>query len=200
MPSHPPKPALIRSRCGRHVGASGSRGFSLVDSLLALSVGALVVLSAAVSSPGAADARGQQTAVGIEAIVAGVKVRYPAGYAGLDNAVVVAGGLVPKTFTVQGSSIMTPGGGSVRIAAAWNDAAFAVTVKGLSSSECALTVRRLGNLAAGIGAGAPAPTLADLAAPGSQVIKVVGGVLEPSTKVTQCGAGSSLVELVALFQ
>lgn len=183
------------------------RGFSLVEGLLTIALGATI---AAVAIPyftkGSADIRAQSTADGMSVIISGVKDRFGSlgGYGGVTNANVISNTIIPKSFPINGTTINTPygGGSTVAFAAADGNSTFTVTVTGLTSAACNAIAAKIDAVTTGIGAGAAAPAEGTLSnAATATTIKAVGGALDPAKTVTQCAdVSNGVVQLIAKSQ
>lgn len=178
------------------------RGLTLLESLLALAVGSAVAIGATVFFTRAnKDVEAQQTADGLNQLMAGIKDRYGAlgSYAGIDNAGVIANTLVPKTFKVSGDNITTPYGGAVFVTSAISDTAFTVVVEDIPTSGCSVLASRLDSVASGMGVASATPAAADLAASAPAVIKVLGSKIDPQRTMAQC-ASAERVNMRAIAQ
>jgi hypothetical protein len=190
----------------RSITRRAQRGLTLVETGLALFVGAVALVGGTVAfTKQANDVKASQTADGIASIMVGIKDRYGAlgSYSGIANAGVISNTLVPKNFPVSGSTITTPYGSNstVTIAPADSNSTFTVTVTGLPSSACSVVAGRMDAIATGIGGGATAPAEGTLAtAATATTIKGIGGNLDSAKTMTQCADGGGLVQLIAKAQ
>jgi hypothetical protein len=192
----------------RSITRRAQRGLTLVETGLALFVGAVALVGGTIAfAKQSSDVKAAQTADGISSIMVGIKDRYGAlgSYTGIGNAGVISNTLIPKNFPVSGTTISTPYGTSstVAVASADSGATFTVTVTGLPTSACSVVLARIDAVSTGIGGGATAPAESTLAtAATATTIKAVGSAngLDSSKAMTQCADGGGLVQLIAKAQ
>lgn len=182
------------------------RGLTLVETGLALFIGAVALLGGTIAyNKQASDLKASQTADGISAILVGIKDRYGAlgSYSAVTNTSVIANTLVPKNFPVSGTTISTPFGtnSTVTVASADSGSTFTLTVTGLPTNACSVVLSRMDSTATGIGGGATAPADSTLGtAATATTIKAIGGNLDSTKAMTQCADGGALVQLIAKAQ
>lgn len=115
------------------------RGLTLIETLLALGVAAIVIIGAVSFYNNAAgtnainDAKGQ-----IQAYVNGVKKVYASQstYTGLDNATIIATGVAPQPAISGANGLVNPWRGTTTIASASGGSAFTVTMAGVPQDAC----------------------------------------------------------------
>lgn len=116
----------------------GEAGFVMVEMsgslllyLIMIAAGAILVYTMMSSSK---LASAQQ---GLMSLRMQIQQLYSGGsdYAGLDNALAVKAGLVPKSF-LKGSKVVTPWGGDVALAASGDGSLFTISLSEIPQEEC----------------------------------------------------------------
>ena len=113
--------ASIRARLSRRGLRRAQRGATLLEAIAYLWIAAIVVIGAIALLNGAfSSASSNQTAEEVTAIQTGVKKLYMGqtnGYNGLNTAVAISAGVIPKTLVIStaNNTVTDPWGGAVTI-------------------------------------------------------------------------------------